>query len=290
MSELLAVGYAVIDRIDDQDHLGGAAAGIAANGRGLGLGTGLLSIFGEDGQSQNYHAYLTELGVDMSHSHTIPGATIPTNEISHADRTKGWQNDGVTEHMTTLPVSNTIDSYEAVHLASPHFALAKAVAKRRQSGLLTYSPGPKLSLNDAYLDRDTLGRSEIVFMSDVEWKVAQRILNLDHPADLTDHGPRIAVTTHGEDGARISYKDNGRPMQEHISARNINQPETTGAGDALALGFIAAYMNRMPLRTCGEIGSTLAYCALGRSGVMIDPTNLQQFAQVAKDNYGLELR
>lgn len=291
MPELLSVGYAVIDKIDGEGHHGGAAAGIAANGAELGLETGLLAIFGDDEQSQTYYRHLQEKGVDLSQSQIIPGITIPTNEISHIDRTAGWQNDGVTEHMPAMPIgAAALNSFRAVHLASPHFALANAVArKRNKEGLLTYSPGPKLPLNDAYLDRDALGRSDIVFLSDVEWNITRKILQLQHPAELTEFGPNVVITSHGSMGARISYKEGAQALQEHIPAQNADAPETTGAGDALALGFILGYMNRMPLRTCGEIGTTLAHCALGRSGVMIDSTHLARFAQSAKDAYGLTL-
>lgn len=289
MSELLSVGYAVIDSIDGTEYMGGAAAGIAINGKKLGLDTGLLSVFGDDSQSKSYYEYLEDAGIDLSPSQVFPDTSIPTIEISHANRTMGWKNDDASKFMPTMPVeSRTINAYEVVHLASAHFSLAERIADMCRYGIITYSPGPNLQQNPDYLSIGTLRKSDVIFLNDTEWNVVSGLLNLERPAGLIDYGPSVVVTTHGACGSVISYRES-IDVEEHIPVKEIDKAETTGAGDALALGFITGYINKFPLRTCGEMGAELARFALQCNGVIVDDSHLQKFIQATKDNYGLNI-
>ncbi len=291
MKTMLSVGYAVMDRIDGAEYRGGAAAGIAINGKRLGLEMGLMTVFGEDDNSREYLEYLIELGVGVSHSYIVPEATIPTNIISHLDRTTGWENDGATRNMSDIPIDPvTIKQFEAVHLASSHFTLAKRMAQAVTSSIFTYSPGPKLCLSTDYLDNDALKRSDVVFLNEDELRVVKSVLNIETPAEITKYGPEYVVTTRGALGSDIHYMDGRKNVHEHIAAIKTNVPETTGAGDAMALGFMISYLEGLPIRTCGEIGAVLAHYALDRKGVLIGDVNIKKFAQVAKDAFGLSIK
>lgn len=289
MSELLSVGYAIIDNIDGIEYMGGAAAGVAINGKKLGLDTGLLAVFGDDSQSKSYYEYLEAAGIDLSPSQVFPDASIPTIEISHANRTEGWKNDDVNKFIPTMSVEpQTINAYEVVHLASAHFSLAERIADVCRNEIVTYSPGPNLQQNPDYLSIGALRKSDVIFLNDTEWNVVSGLLNLERPVGLIDYGPSVVVTTHGERGSVISYRD-GIDIEEHIAVKKNAKAETTGAGDALALGFITGYINGLPLRTCGELGAELARRALQCSGVIVDDSSLQKFVQASKYSYGLNI-
>ncbi len=253
MKELLSVGYAVIDKIKDQEYFGGAAAGIAINGNKLGLDTGLVAIFGDDEKSKGYLSYLESLGIDLTQSQRLSNASIPTNIISQSDRTAGWINDGITQFLPSVPIrSSALNAYQVVHLASPHFSVAQNVAHTKELGVLTYSPGPKLRLNPQYLNINVLRRTKVLFLNDEEWQTTKLIEVL-------------------------------------IPSKSVNISETTGAGDAFALGFIIGYINRIPFTDCGIIGTILASHILEQKGVIINDSALERFSQFMKREYGINL-
>lgn len=273
MGELLSVGYAAIDNIEGKDYFGGAAAGIAINGTQLGLETGLLALFGDDQSSLSYIKYLTELGVDLTQAVSYPSVALPRNEITSINQIGQWHDNGIAALSSCVEIDKErLQSFGAVHLASPHFSLAKKVAHERE-GILTYTPGPKLLQNPDYLNLDALRRSQIVFLNEPEWNTAKQILNVSTPGEITDYGPSVVVVTLGKKGSSISYLDKD-PIEETVPTTERPGAETTGAGDAYSLGFILAYLHKLPLRTCAEIGTALSARAIKRNGVVISTDDI----------------
>ncbi len=112
-----------------------------------------------------------------------------------------------------------------------------------------------------------------------EWQVVKRKFNINGPNDLIDLGPQIIVTTLGDKGAEIFYRSNVKPEQFIIAPSLVDNPETTGAGNAFSLGFLFGYIQNLPLDICGKMGSRLASYAVKRNGVIIQGASLGQFRQ-----------
>lgn len=288
MPELLSVGYAAIDKIEGNDYFGGAAAGIAINGKAFGVDTGLLALFGTDERSVRYTNLLSEIGVDITLSPRRPGISIPINEIAELNQIGEWHDNGVAELSPHVVVSgDEIEPYKVVHLASAHHGLAKNVARKRE-GLLTYTPGPKLLKADEYLHLDVLRRSQILFLNESEWQRAKSILNVSDQNEVLDYGPKVVVTTLGPRGATVHYRD-GQNQEVFVPTQKRELTDTTGAGDAFSLGFILAFIRKLPPEQCAEIGTILASHAIKRNGVIISQQDIDE-AIKKMQSYGIVLR
>ncbi len=289
MNRLLSVGYATIDKINDCELFGGAAAGIAVNGRNLGLETALLSVLGEDSKSQEYITFLDDAGVDISQVQISPYISIPMNYMSHEDRVSGWRDNGARLAMAEVEVeSHDIQSFDAVHLASAESSLVNKVISKSEQKIISFSPGPKLASEPAYLNIEALSASDITFLNDEEWLATKGKLGLENVSDLMRYGSKVIVVSHGAQGVDMAYEDGG-VVEEHIDVPAFDDPETTGAGDALALGFLSGYMNRLPVKTCGEVGILLAYQSLKSVGVIIEPINIANFVSQSKNLFALNV-
>lgn len=279
MRELLSVGYAAVDKIAGNEYLGGAAAGIAINGKRLGIDTGLLALFGDDERSKRYQRYLSRLGVDLSQSLTFKHTDLPTNNLL-TDNISGWDDSGVTRHIPSVSLNeNGLNSYEIVHLASPHPELVKKVIEKKTKGIMTYTPGPLITLNSDNLNTTALKNSTILFLNEDEWEVTKRKLNVKTANELIDLGPQIVVTTLGDKGAEIFHRSKMKEERILVTPSLVDNAETTGAGDAFSLGFLFGYINNLPLDLCGKMGSKLASYAVNRNGVLIESNNLNKFKQ-----------
>lgn len=74
---------------------------------------------------------------------------------------------------------------------------------------------------------------------------------------------KILITTLGEKGSLI--ETNGKKIEVNsVKSKKVIDP--TGAGDAYISGFIAGYIKEYPLKTCGQIGATLATYAIENYG------------------------
>lgn len=285
MGELLSVGYAAIDNIEGKDYFGGAAAGIAINGAQLGLETGLLALFGDDNHSQSYIKYLAELGINLALSKQYAGVALPKNEITTINQIGQWSDNGIAALSNSVNIDReNLQSFGVVHLASPHFSLAKKVARERQ-GILTYTPGPKLLQNPDYLNLDALRRSQLVFFNEAEWNTAKQILNVSAPGDIIDYGPSVVVVTLGKKGSSISYRDRNS-IEETVPTTEQPEAETTGAGDAYSLGFIVGFLHKLPFQTCAEIGTAMSVRAIKRNGVIISTNDISAMKDDLK-NFGI---
>lgn len=288
MPELLSVGYAAIDQIERNDYFGGAAAGIAINGKGFGIDTGLLALFGTDERSVRYTNLLNEIGVDITLSPHFSDISIPINEIVELNQIGEWHDNGVAELSPHVVVSgDEIEPYKVVHLASAHYGLAKNVARKRE-GLLTYTPGPKLLKADEYLHLDVLRRSQILFLNELEWQRAKSILNVSGQNEVLDYGPKVVVTTLGSRGATVHYRDS-QDQEVFVPTQKREHVDTTGAGDAFSLGFIISYVRKLPLEKCAEIGTILSSHAIKRNGVIIPQQDIDE-AIKKMQSYGIVLR
>ncbi|MFH0773052.1 MAG: PfkB family carbohydrate kinase [bacterium] len=279
MREVLAVGYAAVDKIAGSEYLGGAAAGIAINGKRIGIDTGLLALFGDDTRSKRYLKYLSELGVDSSQSLAYTDTNLPVNNLLN-DNISGWDDSGISKHVPSVSLNeNGLNSYEIVHLASPHPELVKKVVEKKTKGIITYTPGPLITVNADNLNITALRSSTILFLNEDEWQVVKCKFDVVEPNDIIDLGPKIIVTTLGDKGAEIFYRKKDKQERILIPPSLVDEPETTGAGDAFSLGFLFGYIQNLSLDLCGKMGSRLASYAVKRNGVIIEDSNLDQFKQ-----------
>lgn len=282
MERFLSCGYAVIDIINNKEYFGGSAAGIAINGKRLGMETGLCALFGHDPKSQKYWDMLIREGVDMALSIKKPEVKLPVNNISHYDSASGWEDFGITTYFSEVELESLqVQKYGLIHLASAHPELIYKVIKHTSPGRcrISYSPGPKTIINpDFYLLKDILRASDFLFLNEEEWLITKHHFNLSFPEDLITLGPNIAAITLGPKGSDIVYCDGDNVIREHIPVP-ASQGETTGAGDAFDLGFLIGNQYGLQPFQAAELGTALALLALKQNGVLIDESYIYKFKE-----------
>lgn len=94
---------------------------------------------------------------------------------------------------------------------------------------------------------------------------------------------KILITTLGEKGSQIETKR--RKIKIGIvKAERLTDP--TGAGDGYISGFLAAYLCRLPLKICGQLGATVAAYAVERYGTQSHSFTLPQVKKRYLDTFG----
>lgn len=85
---------------------------------------------------------------------------------------------------------------------------------------------------------------------------------------------QILITTLGEKGSVVETKD--EKMSVGIAKPNkIVDP--TGAGDSYIAGFLAGYLQNMPLQTCGQMAATTASYAIEQYGTQKHQFTKEEF-------------
>ncbi len=276
MKDLISVGYIVADTIDGQEYIGGSATAVALNGAKLGLNTKLLSVVGTDDQSKRFLSHIDSFGVDVSTIHQHPGIQLSRNTISHHDRTSGWEDRGAARAFETTSWEGwDREQYRSIHTGSAHkSAVKRLLPQASKEAIRSFSPGPKVKLDSEYVHPDILKHATHVFLNEHEWQVVQELYGLDSPQSLLAYGPAFLAITRGENGVDAFTGQSSDFQTYHVSATRIEAPETTGAGDALALGVLASILQGQPTKHALELGVALATVCVERAGAEISSASL----------------
>jgi adenosine kinase len=68
-------------------------------------------------------------------------------------------------------------------------------------------------------------------------------------------------------------------------AKPANTSDPTGAGDAYRAGFLAGYLRKFDLQTCGQMGSVAAVYTVEKYGTQTHEFTKEEFIKRYKDNY-----
>ncbi|HTZ69530.1 MAG TPA: adenosine kinase [Acetobacteraceae bacterium] len=135
-------------------------------------------------------------------------------------------------------------------------AFRKAAAAARQAGRKV-----ALSLSDAFCVqrhraafRALLADVDILFANEVEITALYEVNDFPAAVAAARQDVAVAALTQSEAGSTIvSGSETVR-----VAAEPADLVDSTGAGDAYAAGFLAAYTAGKPLATCGRLGSLAA--------------------------------
>lgn len=92
----------------------------------------------------------------------------------------------------------------------------------------------------------------------------------------------ILITTLGGKGSLIETKNESIPIKP---AQIKNDSDPTGAGDAYRGGFLAGYLRKFDLKTCGQMGSVAAAYTVEKYGTVTHTYTKKQFINRYKKNY-----
>lgn len=134
----------------------------------------------------------------------------------------------------------------------------------RKASAAAHAAGRKvaLSLSDSFcVDRHfaefralVAGHVDILFANEAEICALARRERIEDAAAVVQDDVELAVLTRGEAGSLVL----GRGERHAIAAEPASVVDTTGAGDAYAAGFLAAYAAGRPLEACARLGGIAA--------------------------------
>lgn len=265
---------------------GGNSANIAYTLSLLGIETAILSSAGDDFDS--YARFLTDNKINIDNINIVTGDSTATAIImtDQADNQISAFYPGAMRQNINLSIKNIKTPADFV-VITPDLpeAMIKFVAECKELNIpYLFDPGMQLPrLSDAQL-RSGIKGAEVLIGNDYEMGVIKKRLFLTELDLLSE--VRILITTLGEKGSIIQTKN------EEITVAAV-KPESaldpTGAGDGYRAGFLAGFLKKLDLKTCGQMGSVTSCYAIEKYGTTNHKFSLDEFRKRYSANFIDEL-
>jgi len=261
-----------------QKQFGGTAGNIAYTLKLLGCEPFLIAATGKD--FSEYMKFLKKRSLQTSGIRVFKDANTSAYFVvtDMDDNQIGSFYLGATKHADTLSLIKAefvvISSNTPTALAS---YVKQCVAKK-----MRYLYDPAFQIGELPIDelRDGITHAEIFIGNDYEIALTEKRLNISH-TQLLGMVP-IVITTLGSKGSRI--ESHGKIIEiGPAKAKAVVDP--TGAGDAYRGGFIAGYLRKFDLQTCGQMGSIAAVYTVEKYGTITHSFTKPAFEKRYKDNY-----
>jgi len=247
--------------------VGGNACNVGVGLKRAGFHTALVAELASDEFSEKIVNGLKSEEVDLSRvvrhngqssfSIAINFQGERTLFVEHQERSHPFFFDDIKTHLIYL----TSLGHTWTHV---YERIAHYVAREHET-ILAFNPGSLQFMDGVGTFSFLLPLTSVLFVNKEE---AEKIVNtkadtkelLQH---LKDKGPRIVVITDGEKG---SYCIDERGSILYREALKVQSIERTGAGDAYAAGFLAAYLKKRPIADCMDWGTHNAASVIGKIG------------------------
>lgn len=267
-----AVDWAVeVDALPERDSLvlarsygrfaGGSAANVAVGLARLGHRVGFVGQVGDDENGCFLLKAFEQEAVDTTDVVTLAGYKTPACLVVV---------EGSGDHMIIVlprdsdvhrlhdPDLSRVTRAEAVHIGPSHTEVARRAAERAQENdtLVFYAPGGLAQAVDRAELWPIVELADGLFVSRSEaFALTDRSTPKEAARALLDAGPAVVVETRGAEGALIAT-DEGLYRVPAVSVPD--RRDTTGAGDAFAAGFIAAFLRGFGWQPAAHIGCATA--------------------------------
>jgi ribokinase len=200
-------------------------------------------------------------GVDTSGIVEIPGYETPTCWVA----VDGRGDHAIIALPRDLAAYRSLDldpqgltGAQAIYIGPSHTDLAcRAAAAAKLNAIpVFYAPSTLSRL----VSREELGavleRTDVLFVSRTEaTALADRPSPMEAASVLLEAGPTVIVETVGPEGAFIATGE----WTWHVPALSVTERrDTTGAGDAFAAGFVAAFLRGLDLPAAAAVGCAAA--------------------------------
>ncbi len=245
--------------------LGGNAANVAVGLKRLGIESGIMAELAKDEFSQKISNDLKNEGIQTEHVLFSNGQTSISIALNfHQDRTL------FTTHQKHEHNFNFDFETEWVYLTSlgeswRHVYEKIGALAQEKKIRLAFNPGSVQLEQGLASFSHILPFVEILFVNKEEaiCIVGEHKSDLDLVRALLHKGVMLPVVTDGERGA-YSVDETGKFF--HLGSKKATVVERTGAGDAFASGFLAAYILKKPIREAMEWGMYNSVGAIGSVG------------------------
>lgn len=157
---------------------------------------------------------------------------------------------------------NYIKGSKILHITQMYQNVVEKASKH--ANCLSFNPGHILSSFGVNKLEKIIKRTDILFLNEKEMNILTE-MQMDEGAQiLIDMGVPKVIVTSGKDGATL-YTEK---KVIHSPAKKVKSIDTTGAGDAFAAGFIAAYVKEKELKECMKFANSVASYCVTKSGAL----------------------
>ncbi len=260
---IACLGDNCIDYYDDtqQAFPGGNPVNVAVYMRHLGRNASYIGAVGNDRYGELMLRTLREKGVDVSHVHAETGNTAVCHvTILNGDRVFGDYDEGVMKDFR--PSDADIDFICTHDLAVTALwgHCEHTLEAIRARGILTaYDAADRPSEGPAKI---AAAHTTVFFFSDdsSDEPVLREKLETIHR-----QGPEVVVVTRGGKGS-MAFDGREFCFQDVMPCRVV---DTMGAGDSFIAGFLAAWLEKKPMKACMESGAKNAADVISYHGAWL---------------------
>jgi ribokinase len=272
---------------------GGSAANTICGLARLGFKTGFVGAIGSDKSGKALVNDFKTAGVDTSQIRVKKAETGATTCISDKlGRRAIYVSPGANNLLDQKDVNLAyLNQAKLVHMSSfaddRQLKMQVALVKKLKSSVkLSLAPGMIYVTKGLKALTPLLKKTFVVFMNREE---IERLTGKDVPSgarELVKIGCRIVVVTlgkgldRGKSGMVTAYILDGVKEHEVISKWVVRKsgPETTGAGDAFAAGFLFGSLKGKGIEECGILGDLVAGLAIKKVGARTGLPTLSQLS------------
>lgn len=267
-------------------HFGGTAGNIAYSLKLLGIEPYILSAGGND--FSDYLAHLKKFQISDTYlklvSHVATGAYFVVTD--QEDNQIGSFYAGALQYNSDLSLTSIFDPKDFVVIApNDPQAMNKYVAECKAQDLL-YMYDPAFQIDNFKKEelKQSIDGAELLIGNDYEIALIEKKLEITHH-ELVNK-VKVLITTLGSKGSIVETKDT---KVDIAPAKPRNTSDPTGAGDAYRAGFLAGYLRKHDLQTCGQMGAVASVYTVEKAGTQTHSFTKEEFSKRYQENYGVQL-
>jgi ribokinase len=224
------------------DSIGGNAYNITYGLSLLGISTALVASIGEDSLSNYITDSIKNLNLNTEHIFKTVNSGVNQSTILSINGERIVFSHHQPKDYTNLSLPTSEWLY-ITSLSKGSEPILENIVANSNDYKLVFNPGSYLMKHNLDLIHQIIPKTKILFVNKEE---AQHIINsadeniVNLIQSLHNMGAKIVAITDGNNGAYVSNNEN----RLYLPARQVDKKETTGAGDAFAAGFLAAFIQR----------------------------------------------
>ena len=251
--------------------LGGSASNFCVALSRLNVNTGIMARVGTDDIGRWALDKFKKEGVDIERLIPVEGSTGMTFiAVDPSGERSIYSFTGANKHFMVDELDiDYIKNSKILHISGIYLEVADEASKHAYQ--LSLNPGTLLSAFGINKLSPIIKRTKFLFLNKKELFLLTKKDLIDGTQLLLEKGVPIVIVTQGCEGASVYTQ------QEiiHSSACEVKAVDTTGAGDAFAAGFLAAYNKNKDISYCLKYANHVAAECVQKWGPMNVPRNFK---------------
>ena len=267
----------LVDKLTKQ--FGGVAGNIAYTLKLLGVDPLVVACAGNDFTPYKKHLMKHQIRTSQIKEYKDESCSLYSVVTDQDDNQIGSFYVGAMKYAKdlSLPSGNFV-----VIAPTDPMAMNKYVKECRSRKLpYLYDPAFQITTFSAEELREGIEGAAILIGNDYEIALMENRIGISHEKLLTM--TPVVITTLGAKGSIIETTKDSIYINP---AKPKNTSDPTGAGDAYRAGFLAGYLRKFGLLTCGQMGSVAAVYTVEKYGTQTHTFTKKEFIARYKDNYG----